>query len=375
MTRTSLDETRRRRIYPVAELLSGVAELLEDRVGRVWVAGEISNLHRAASGHCYFTLEDDTGRIRAALFRSAAARVAFELADGLEVLAYADVTLYQARGDLQLVVRQLEPRGRGALQLAFEQLRRRLQAEGLFDADRKQPVPRFPRCVGVVTSATGAAVRDVIQVAGRRCPATPLLIAPTRVQGEGAAEEIAAALDVIARRPEVDVVLLVRGGGSLEDLRAFNTETVARAIARCPLPVVAGVGHETDFSIADWVADMRAPTPSAAAAQVLPDRAVLAAQLRRDHRRLAAAASGQLARLVARVARERDALRGLLRTLEHARIGLAGVGEGLSLAELDVEQPLPPACLAEACLPALALWNMWATSCTTKSAKGSSSSK
>ncbi len=311
MTRASLNETKQRRVYGVAELLSGLGALFEDRVGRVWVAGEISNLHRASSGHCYFTLKDPGGQIRAALFRGAARRVPFELEEGLEVLVYADVTIYQARGDLQLVIRQVEPRGQGALQLAFEQLRRRLQAEGLFEAERKREIPRFPRRVGVVTSPTSAAVRDVIEVAGRRSPATPLLIAATRVQGEGAAEEIVAALERIAAEPDVDVILLVRGGGSLEDLWAFNTEVVARAIERCPLPLVAGIGHETDLSIADLVADLRAPTPSAAAACVLPDRVALARQLERDHRRLVAATRGQLARLAGRLARERDALRML----------------------------------------------------------------
>jgi exodeoxyribonuclease VII large subunit len=300
-----------RRIYGVSELLGGLSGLLEDRVGRVWVVGEISNLHRAGSGHCYFTLKDDAGQLRAALFRSSAERVAFDLEEGLEVLVYADVTVYAARGDLQLVVRRVEPRGRGALQLAFEQLRRRLETEGLFDPGRKRELPEHPRCVGVVTSPTSAAVRDVIQVSGRRSPGTPLVISPTRVQGEGSGAEIAAALDRIAADGRVDVILLVRGGGSLEDLWAFNTEEVARAIARSPLPIVSGVGHETDLTIADLVADLRAPTPSAAAAMALPDGEALAQQLSRDWRRLGAAARAALRGFEARLARERDALRML----------------------------------------------------------------
>lgn len=285
--------------------------MLEDRVGRLWIVGEISNLHRAASGHYYFTLKDDRGQIRAALFRSDARRLPFEIEEGLEIVVYAEVTLYEARGDLQLVVRNIEPRGQGALQLAFEQLRRRLEAEGLFEADRKRPIPSFPRRVGVVSSPDGAAIRDVIQVSSRRSPSTPLLLAPTRVQGEGAEREIAWALRMIAEQSDVDVILLVRGGGSLEDLWAFNTEIVARAIASCPIPVVAGVGHEVDITIADLVADVRAPTPSAAAAQVLPDRLALASQLQRDWRRLTAAMRNQLVRARSSLSRRADALRVL----------------------------------------------------------------
>jgi len=308
---------RARRVYAVGDLLAGISALLQDRVGRVWVAGEVSNLHRAASGHCYFTLKDERGQIRAALFRQAAARVPFELEEGLEVL-------YEQRGDLQIIVRELEPRGQGALQLAFEQLRARLEAEGLFEEARKRPIPRFPRRVGIVTSLGAAALRDVIEVAGRCFPAAPLLISPTRVQGEGAAEEIAAALDTLAAHGGVDVILLVRGGGSLEDLWAFNMETVARAIERCEIPVACGVGHETDFTIADWVADLRAPTPSAVAARVLPDRAALLGQLDRDRRRLAGAMEGVLEGLRTRLTREQGALRALAPTArlaaQHARL-------------------------------------------------------
>ncbi len=300
-----------RHFYRVSELLTGLRHLLEDRVGRVWVLGEVSNLHRAASGHLYFTLKDEGAQIRAAFFRSAARRSPFELEEGIEVLVYADASLYVARGDLQLVVREIEPRGRGALQLAFEQLRRRLEAEGLFDAERKRPLPEFPVCLGVVTSPDGAALRDVISVARRRFPATRLLLSPTRVQGRGAEDEIARALDAVGIRSDVDAILLVRGGGSLEDLWSFNTEAVARAIERCPLPVVSGVGHEVDFTIADWVADARAATPSAAAALALPDRRALREQVRRDWRRLLAAASSQLERASVRLVREREALRAL----------------------------------------------------------------
>ncbi|MFP6640984.1 MAG: exodeoxyribonuclease VII large subunit, partial [Myxococcota bacterium] len=222
----------RRRVYAVSDLLSGLNSLLEDRVGRVWVAGEVSALSRPRSGHVYFTLADDRARIRAALFRGTAGKLPFELKDGLEVLVYADVSIYDERGDLQLVIRKLEPRGQGALQLAFEQLRRRLAEEGLFESARKRSLPAFPDRVGVVTSPTSAAVRDVIEVSGLRFPTTPLLISPTRVQGEGAEHELAAALEAVAAYPGVDVVLLVRGGGSLEDLSCFNSEVLARAVAR-----------------------------------------------------------------------------------------------------------------------------------------------
>jgi exodeoxyribonuclease VII large subunit len=303
-----------RRIFRVGALLSGLSRLLEDQVGRVWVMGEVSNLHRAGSGHIYFSLKDEGGQIRAALFRSAARRVPFELEEGAKVVVYADVSIYESRGDLQLIVRQVEPRGQGALQLAFEQLRRRLEAEGLFDEARKRPLPTYPRRLGVVTSPTGAAVHDVIQVAGQRFPATPILISPTRVQGDGAASEIVRALERVTRSPafeDVDVVLLVRGGGSLEDLMSFNSEAVARAIVACPVAVVCGVGHEVDTTIADLAADARAPTPSAAAMRALPDRHALAANLARDWRRLAAAGRGFLIEARRGLGRERDALRVL----------------------------------------------------------------
>jgi len=300
-----------RRIFTIAELLAGVRALLEESMGRLWVAGEVSNLRRASSGHLYFSLKDDTAQVRAVLFRADARRMPFELEDGLEVIALGECSVYEARGDLQLLVRHVEPRGRGALQLAFEQLRARLEREGLFDPSRKRPLPAFPRRVGLVTSASGAALRDVIEVSGRRFPATPLLLAPTRVQGDGAEHEIAAALAALASLPRghaVDVILVVRGGGSLEDLQPFNTEVVARAIAGCPVPVVSGVGHETDLSIADLVADLRAPTPSVAAAAAFPDRAVLRDRCARDLVRLCTAAERVVERAAARLGQRSEAL-------------------------------------------------------------------
>jgi len=299
------------RILRVGELLAGLRGLLEGRVGRQWVLGEVSNLHRAGSGHIYFTLKDESGQIRAALFRNAARRVPFELENGIEVVVNGDVTIYEARGDLQLIVREVEPRGQGALQLAFEQLRRKLDAEGLFDPENKRALPEFPERIGVVTSIAGAALHDILNVTGLRFPGIPILIAPTLVQGEGAELEIAAAIDALSEREDVAVIVVARGGGSLEDLRAFNTEEVARAIVRSPVPVVSGVGHEVDVTIADLSADARAATPSAAAALVVPDREALRAALLRDWRRIASAVRGNVRGSAARLERESEALRVL----------------------------------------------------------------
>lgn len=313
MTRAD-SETPDRKIYAVGALLAGINGLLQDRVGRVWVQGEISNLHRAASGHCYFTLKDDRGQLRAALFRGAAQRLRFELEEGVEVIVSADVGVYEARGDLQLIVKNVEPVGLGALQLAFEQLRRKLESEGLFDSDRKRSLPEIPMRVGVVTSPTSAAVRDVINVSGRRFPAATLLISPTRVQGEGSEDEIADAIDALVAFGEVDVILVVRGGGSLEDLWAFNSEVVARAVARSSVPIISGVGHETDVTICDLVADLRAPTPSAAAELALPDRDSLAASLAHVVHRLVDSVGRLIEAARSRHLKERDALRMLAPT-------------------------------------------------------------
>jgi len=298
-----------RSILGVGQLIAGLSGLIQHHVGRVWVVGEISNLHNARSGHTYFTLKDEDGQLRAALFRGNAGRIRFDLEEGLEVVAEAEVSIYAARGDLQLIVRSLEPRGVGALQLAFEQLRRRLDAAGLFAAERKRSIPIHPRRIGVVTSPTSAAVRDVLKIAGRRFPAIPILISPTRVQGEEAPAEIAAAIGRLASAEGVDVILVVRGGGSLEDLWAFNTEVVAKAIAASPKPIVSGVGHETDTTIADLVADVRAPTPSAAAMLAVPDRVALAGLIDRDVRRLVASIQREVGMAQDRIAHLRAVLR------------------------------------------------------------------
>jgi exodeoxyribonuclease VII large subunit len=299
------------RVLSVGDVVAGLKQLLDDRVGRIWIVGQISNLARPRSGHVYFTLKDDRGQLRAAMFQSTARRVAFELEEGMEVLAYGDLTVYEARGDLQLVVRQLEPQGVGALQLAFEQLRRKLDAEGLFDPGRKRELPAVPERIAVVTSPTGAALHDVLAVAGRRLPSQRILVVPTRVQGLGAEHEVVEAIGRAAARADVEVVLLVRGGGSLEDLQAFNTEVVARAIAACPVPVVCGVGHETDSTIADATADFRAPTPSAAAEASVPLREQLEAELFTGLDALARALADRIAGERERVERCAQALRHL----------------------------------------------------------------
>ncbi len=327
-----MSDASERSILGVGQLIAGLSGLIQQHVGRVWVAGEISNLHHARSGHTYFTLKDEDGQIRAALFRGNAARVRFELEEGLEVVAEAEVSIYAARGDLQLIVQTLEPRGMGALQLAFEQLRRRLDAAGLFALERKRSIPTHPRRVGVVTSPTSAAVQDVLKVAGRRFPAIPILISPTRVQGDEAPAEIAAAIGRLATSTDVDVILLVRGGGALEDLWAFNTEVVAEAIAASPIPIVSGVGHETDTTIADLVADVRAPTPSAAAMLAIPDRVPLAGLVDRDLRRLVASIQRQIGIHHDRVVRLRAVLRARSPQL---RVALARTREARARAAAE----------------------------------------
>lgn len=252
-------------VYAVSDLNREVRELLEGSFPLVWVQGEISNLARPGSGHVYFSLKDDRAQVRCAMFRRRASRLNFRPVDGQEVLVKASLGLYEARGEYQLVVEGMEPAGEGALKLKFEALKAKLAAEGLFDTGRKRTLPRYPERIGVVTSPTGAAIRDVLTVLARRARGIEVVIYPCQVQGAGAAATIVAALERAFARAEVDVLIVGRGGGSLEDLWPFNEEAVARTIAASPLPVIAGVGHETDITIADLAADVRAPTPSAAA--------------------------------------------------------------------------------------------------------------
>ena len=260
--------------------------MLERELGNVWVEGEVSNLARPASGHVYFSLKDAGAQIRCAMFRTRNRAVGFEARDGLKVVAYGRVSLYTPRGDYQLIVEALEAAGEGLLRLRFEQLKRKLFDEGLFDPTHKRPLPRWPRAIGVVTSASGAAVRDIITVLKRRCPALTVIIYPTAVQGAAAAAEIAAAIACANRRAECEVLIVGRGGGSLEDLWSFNEEVVARAIYASLIPVVSAVGHEIDFTIADLVADVRAATPSAAAELVSPDMLDIESRLQQSRQRL-----------------------------------------------------------------------------------------
>jgi len=279
-----------RTVYTVSELTAAIAHRLEKDFFQVWLEGEISNARPAASGHLYFTLKDDTAQIRAVMFRGNLRLLRFKPADGQHVLARGQLEVYEARGEVQIVCQHLEPRGLGALQLAFEQLKRRLEAEGLFAAARKRPLPLLPRTIGIVTSLEGAAVRDIVRVVTNRHAGLRLLIRPCRVQGDGACHEVARAIRDVSRHPGVDVVIVARGGGSLEDLWAFNEEAVARAIAASPVPVVAGVGHEVDTTIADFVADVRAATPSNAAEIVVARRDELARRIAiLDHRARGAA--------------------------------------------------------------------------------------
>ncbi|VAW76380.1 Exodeoxyribonuclease VII large subunit [hydrothermal vent metagenome] len=278
--------TPNRDVFTVSRLNREARELLESGLARLWVEGEISNLARPASGHLYFTLKDARAQVSCALFRNRALRLRFTPENGTQVLIRAQVSLYEARGNYQLIVDQMEEAGDGALRRAFEELKTKLYNEGLFDEAAKQAPPDQPRCIGVVTSPSGAAIRDVLTVLKRRFPGIPVIIYPTRVQGDGAADEIVAALHYANKQRICDVLLLTRGGGSLEDLWPFNEEKVARAVAACTLPVVSAVGHEIDVVITDFVADVRAATPSAAAELLSPDRLELASQLRQLSTRL-----------------------------------------------------------------------------------------
>ncbi|MEX1097287.1 MAG: exodeoxyribonuclease VII large subunit [Planctomycetales bacterium] len=293
-------------VLSVADVTRRIKECVEGNFPCICVRGEISNFTRAGSGHVYLTLKDEQAQLRAVMWRSRAARVPFQLHDGLAVLAVGAVEVYAARGSYQLMIEELIPEGLGALELAFRQLQQKLAAEGLFDPERKRPLPRFPRRIALVTSPTGAAVRDLLQVITRRWPAADVVIVPVPVQGDGAAARIAAALGMVHRIPGVEVVVTGRGGGSLEDLWAFNEEVVARAIHACRIPVVSAVGHEIDVSIADLVADRRALTPSEAGELVVPHRQEVLAELGHVRERLCAALRERAARARMRL----DALAG-----------------------------------------------------------------
>jgi exodeoxyribonuclease VII large subunit len=318
----------------VSELNRQSRLLLERGLARLWVQGEISNLARPASGHFYFSLKDETAQVRCAWFRQRQRGPALRIADGDQVLVLGRVSIYEARGDYQFIVEQVEPAGEGELRRRFEVLKKKLAAEGLFDTERKRSLPLLPRRIGVITSPTGAAIRDILTVLRRRFPAIPVLIYPSPVQGDAAIPCLVAALEQAGRRNECDVLIIARGGGSLEDLWAFNEEAVARAIAASPLPVVSGVGHEVDVTIADFAADVRAPTPSGAAELVVPDQlewqrsfaaysSRLALQMRRRVENAFQAADWLSRRLnqcspAARVRQQSERLRDLKRALAGA---------------------------------------------------------
>lgn len=281
---TTPEETNTAAVLTVAQLNLRIKQVLEGQIGQVWVQGEISNFKAHTSGHFYFSLKDSKAQISAVMFRGSNSRLRFKPHDGLEVIVRGRVTVYEPRGNYQIMCEAMEPVGAGALQKAFEQLREKLKAEGLFAPERKRSLPELPRGVAVVTSPTGAAIRDILNVLSRRAKSVPVTVVPTIVQGEGAAPKIIEALRMATRLPGVDVIILGRGGGSIEDLWAFNDESLAREIAACPVPIISAVGHEIDFTISDFVADLRAPTPSAAAELVARSSAELqgkVVQLRR----------------------------------------------------------------------------------------------
>lgn len=278
-TSSSAANGREQQVFTVTRLNSAVRMILEQDLGLVWLTGELSNLAMPSSGHWYFSLKDLGAQVRCAMFKGNNRRVAFRPQDGMQVLVQARVSLYEPRGDYQLIIESMQPAGDGVLALRFEELKRRLGAEGLFDEGRKRPLPREPRAVGLVTSATGAALHDMLTVLKRRAPDLPIFIYPTQVQGSAAIGQIVAAIALANRRAEVDVLIVGRGGGSLEDLWCFNEEGVARAIANSAIPVISAVGHEVDVTISDFAADLRAPTPSAAAELVAPDQSARAQRL------------------------------------------------------------------------------------------------
>jgi len=275
-----MDNSAQRKIYTVSELTRDIKGLLEERYPFIWICGEISNAGKSPSGHLYFTLKDEQSQIQCVMFRGQLRNIQFEIEDGLSVSGLGRISVYEPRGVYQLIFEYMEPQGIGALQIAFEQLKEKLAAEGLFDERHKKPLPFLPRKISLITSPTGAVVHDIIKIAHRRYPNVHLEIVPVKVQGQGANDEIVAAFDLIHDRKDTDLIILARGGGSIEDLAPFNAENVVRAIFASEFPVVSAVGHETDFSIADFVADLRAPTPSAAAELALPVKDEL---LRRCH--------------------------------------------------------------------------------------------
>ena len=307
-----------RKVYSVGELTEQIRRLLEKQIGQVWVSGEVTNFRAQSSGHIYFTLKDAGAQIACVLFRAETVPHRELISDGQKILLQGDLTVYEARGQYQLIVRAVELRGIGALQIAFEKLKQKLAAEGLFAPERKRPLPRFPQRVGIVTSPRGAAIADMVQILSRRSPGIAIRLYPALVQGEGSVEDVCRGIRYFSKSGWADLVIVGRGGGSLEDLWTFNHEAVARAIADCATPVVSAVGHETDVTIADFVADLRAPTPSAAAELVVPDTKDLLERVANCRGKCAQAMRYRLAMLERRLRRQ-----GTERALNllHRRIG------------------------------------------------------
>ena len=292
---TTLQQTGE--IYSVSQLNREVKYLLEGSFPSIWVEGEISNFAAPGSGHWYFSLKDSHAQVKCAMFKPHNRQLGFQVKDGMQVLIKARVSLYEGRGDFQLIVEFLEEAGEGKLRKAFEALKKRLSEAGLFDSAHKKPLPAIPRCIGIITSPTGAAIRDILHILKRRFPCVPVVIYPTLVQGDSAAPTIVQAIQLANSRKESDVLILARGGGSLEDLWPFNEEIVAHAIYKSEIPIVTGVGHEVDFTIADFVSDLRAPTPSAAAELTTPDKQELLNSLRQDNQQLVRLTKQQMQRL------------------------------------------------------------------------------
>jgi len=318
MEQFSLQFAPERRVFTVSELNSAIRGILDREFQDVWIVGEISGTKLAASGHYYFTLKERDAQLRCVCFRSTHRYLKFKPQDGVAVLARGRIDVFEARGEYQLLVEFLEPQGHGALQYAFEQLKKKLEAEGLFEASRKRALPRFPRHIGIVTSPRGAVIADMLQILERRFPGLHIRLYPALVQGEGAVEEVCRGLEFFGRTPWAELIIVARGGGSLEDLWAFNEEAVARAIAASPVPVVSAIGHETDVTIADFVADLRAPTPSAAAELIVSTRDELLAGIETLRRHLTQAARYRLA-----MARRQADQQGIQRALSvfHRAIG------------------------------------------------------
>lgn len=314
---TSLPFEETRTVYSVSEVTRDLKELLEDSFHSLWISGEVSNFKRAASGHLYFTLKDHNAQMRAVLFRGSASQLKFQLEDGLQILAHGRLSVYEPRGEYQIILDTAEPEGVGALQLAYEQLKKKLDQEGLFDQKHKQPLPFLPRKVGVITSAKGAAVHDIQEILQKRFPGIGIVIIPATVQGDQASHEISMAIERAHHHEGIDVLIVGRGGGSLEDLWAFNEERTVRAIFRATIPVISAVGHQTDFTLADFVADARAATPTAAAEMAVPDKSELVDQLASIQREMKEA-------LVWHVEQSRERVQTLSKRLKDPRSILDG---------------------------------------------------